>query len=184
MNVESRAARTVSRLLAVDWAGDTNLDHLRSRAALMKEYLRRAAWWAHELDATEEWPFIDIAAHVAPGVHVPDDSAGQLETLIHDRVGWPSVADACRNALRWASALDAGVVIPDHLQDPFEPLLLLFERGGGWTEESGFIDLGLASVRRRTWRDHLTSEPATSLAASALDALDDASQQVASSPGE
>jgi hypothetical protein len=184
VNAESRAARTVSRLQAVDWAGDTNLEHLRSRAALMKEYLRRAAWWAQELDASEEWPFIDIAAHVAPGAHVPDDLARQLETLIHDRVGWPSVADTCRNALRWASALDAGAVMPGQLEDPFEPLLLLFERGGGWTEESGFIDLGLASLRRRTWRDHLTSEPATGLAPSTLDALDDASQHVASSPGE
>ena len=30
----------------------------------MQEYLRRAAWWALELDATSKWPFFDIAGLV------------------------------------------------------------------------------------------------------------------------
>ncbi len=172
MNLESHSAATLSRLLAADWAGETSFAHRRSRAKLMREYLRRAAWWAQELDATREWPFFDIAAHVEPEVRAPHDLADQLEKLIFTRIGWPSLRTICRAALRWAAVLDAGVPMPHRLGDPYEPLLLMFERGGGFTTEHGFIELAGASVPRRTWRDHLTTEPVVTLDQSTLDALD------------
>jgi hypothetical protein len=129
VNPGRRAHETLARLLAVDWTGNASFDHVRSRARLMREYLRRASWWAQVVHAIEEWPFFDIAAHLAPQVH---------------------------------------------LADPFDPLLWLFERGGGWTTESGFIELGGASVRRRSWRDHLSTEPIVTLTMPAFDALDQA----------
>jgi hypothetical protein len=174
VNSESHASETLFRLLAVDWTGEASFDHARSRAGLMREYLRRASWWAQALRATDEWPFFDIAAHLAPQVYAPEELAGRLEELISTGIGWPSVVDTCRNALRWAAVLDAAVLVPGHLPDPFDPLLWLFERGGGWTTESGFIELGGASVRRRTWRDHLSTEPTVTLTQSTLDALDQA----------
>jgi hypothetical protein len=170
----SHAADTLSRLLAVDWRVEASFDHARSRARLMREYLRRASLWAEVLDATEAWPFFDIAGHLAPEVDTPEEFASQLEALISTGIGWPSVMDTCRNVLRWAAVLDAGVPIPGDLADPFDPMLWLFERGGGWTTEGGFIELGGASVRRRTWRDHLSTEPTVTLTQSALDALDQA----------
>jgi hypothetical protein len=174
VNPRSHASDILSRLLAVDWTGEASFDHARSRARLMREYLRRASWWAQVLQATDEWPFFDIAAHLVPQVYAPKELASRLEELISTGIGWPSVVDTCRNALRWAAVLDAAVPIPDNLADPFDPLLWLFKRGGGWTTESGFIELGGASVRRRTWRDHLSTEPIVTLTQSALDALDQA----------
>jgi hypothetical protein len=174
VNFGSHASETLQRLLAVDWTGKASFDHARSRARLMREYLRRASWWAQFLHATEEWPFFDIAVHLAPQVHAPEELASRLEALVSTGIGWPSVVETCRNALRWAAVLDAGVPVPGHLADPFEPLLWLFERGGGWTTESGFIELAGASVRLRTWRDHLSTEAAVSITQSALDALDQA----------
>jgi hypothetical protein len=175
---ESRTVKTLSRLLAADWAGTTSFQHPLSRAKLMQEYLRRAAWWAEELDATEEWPFFDIAAHVAPDVSVPDELASQLEELISAGIGWPSVADSCRNVLRWAAVLDAGVPMPKDLEDPYEPLLLLFERGGGWTTEHGLIELYGSAISRRTLQDNLTTEPVVALDEAKLDALDQKSHPV------
>ena len=58
------------------------------------------------------------------------------------------------------------------LEDPFEPLLLMFERGGAYITEAGFIDLGGSSILRKTWRDHLSSAPVTTLEPANLDALD------------
>lgn len=46
--------------------------------------------------------------------------------------------------------------LPSHLEDPFEPLLVMFEWGGGFTGCGGFIDLGGSSVLQKTWRDHLS----------------------------
>ncbi|HEY3608724.1 MAG TPA: hypothetical protein VGL06_14555 [Pseudonocardiaceae bacterium] len=172
MNPDGHAATTLARLLAVDWRSDDGIDHPRARAKLMREYLRRAAWWARELGATDAWPFFDIPALWAPDVEVPRDLLEPLETLISTGIGWPSVATTVRAALRWAAVLDAGKPVPDGLADPYAPLLLMFERGGGFTTEHGFIDLGAASVRQQTWEDHLTAEQIVPLTRSALDALD------------
>ena len=178
MSQQSHSTATLSRLLAVDWESDfmISLRYARSRAQLLQEYLRRVAWWAQELDATSRWPFFDIAGSLAPEVHTPPELAEQLETLIRNRVGWPSVDVSCRAALRWAAVLDAGIPLPPQLEDPFEPLLLMFERGGGFTTEHGFIDLGGSSVLRKTWRDHLAPYPVISLDEATLDALDQPQQ--------
>jgi hypothetical protein len=163
---------TLTRLLAVDWDPDfmVSLGHARSRARLMSEYLRRAAWWVNELDGTSNWPFFDIAGRWAPAVHASPELAEQLDTLICNSPDWQG--GACRAALRWAAMLDAGIPLPPGLEDPFEPLLLMFERGGGFTGCGGFIDLGGSSVLQRTWRDHLSTEPVASLNVATLDALD------------
>jgi hypothetical protein len=172
---QSHAAVTLSRLLAVDWDGDFDASdrHAVSRAKLMREYLRRSAQWADYLNATNEWPFFDIAGRLAPGAEPSADLAKQLEESIVERTGWPSHRTVARAALRWAALLDTGAALPPGLEDPFEPLLLMFDRGGAYTTEAGFIDLGASSVQRKTWRDHLSTEPVTALDPAALDALDE-----------
>jgi hypothetical protein len=174
VNQRRHSEATLGRLLAVDWKADflIRLGYARSRGKLMQEYLRRAAWWAQGLDATGQWPFFDIAGLVEPGLHAPPELAEQLEIMIHDRIGWPSLRVTCRAALRWAALLDTGIPVPPHLEDPFEPLLLMFERGGGFITEHGFIDLGASAVPQKTWRDHLAPHPIISLDQAALDALD------------
>ncbi len=176
MNHQSHAAATLSRLLTVDWDGDFDVSfrHAVSRAKLMREYLRRSALWANHLNATNEWPFFDIAGRLAPEIEPPPELSKQLEEGIVERTGWPSHRTGARAALRWAALLDAGMSLPPDLDDPFEPLLLMFDRGGAYTTEAGFIDLGASSVPRKTWRDHLSTEPITALDPAALDALDEA----------
>ena len=170
---QTHVAATLARLQAVDWNGSSGFEHRRSRSRLMAEYLRRAAYWAEALDATDEWPFFDLVAHLAPSVHVPEEQAEDLEALIYNHIGWPSVDQTARTALRWASLKDAGVPLPPGLEDPYEPLLIMFDRGGAWTTEAGFIDVGGSAVRRRTWHDHLISEPVTALDQATLDTLDE-----------
>ena len=85
MNQQSHGEATLSRLLATDWPdGLYTFEHGISRGRLMQEYLRRAAWWALELDATSKWPFFDIAGLWAPDVHSPPELAAQLEALIDE----------------------------------------------------------------------------------------------------
>jgi hypothetical protein len=171
---QSHTAATLDRLQAVDWSGKPGFKHRRSRVRLMAEYLRRAAIWAQVLDATSEWPFFDIAAHVDPSIQVPEDEAKELEALIYNHIGWPSVDRLARAALCWAALKDAGIPTPPDLQDPYEPILLMFDRGGAWTNEAGFIDVDGAALRRKTWRDHLSTEPVITLDPATLDALDEA----------
>jgi hypothetical protein len=174
VNQHRHSTATLSRLLAVDWKSDfmIRLGYARSRGKLMQEYLRRAAWWAQGLDDADRWPFFDIAGSWVPEVHVPDDLAEDLEKLIYNHIGWPAVAVTCRAALHWAAVLDAGIPLPPELDDPFQPLLLMYERGGGFITEHGFIDLGASAVPQKTWRDHLSTQPIVSLDQATLDALD------------
>jgi hypothetical protein len=179
VNAPGHAATVLARLLVIDWNSPLAFDHRQSRARLMKEYLRRAALWATELDGGKPWPFFDIAELIAPDVHPPQEMADQLEAVIDEGIGWPAVQTVCRAALRWAALLDFGHPIPPVLPDPYEPLLLMFERGGGFTTEHGFIELDGASVSRRSIADYLSDEPVlASLDPDYLDALDVSERRV------
>jgi hypothetical protein len=174
----SGAASTLARLSAVDW-DRVAFDRRESRVALMREYLRRAALWARELDAASAWPFFDIAALIAPDLQPLQELTEELETLIYERVGWPSVQTCCRAALRWATLLDSGYPIPAGLPEPYEPLLLLFERGGEFYTEHGFIELDGASIMRKPMADYLSDKPVlASLDPDYLDALDVSERRV------
>lgn len=163
------AAGLTARILAIDWSGGD--DRTRSRVALMKEYLRRSAWWCTEL-GSEDWPFCDIAALVDPAVRADADSVRRVEAALA-RPEVPSVVrSSCVWALHFAALRDAGVVLPG-LPDPFEPLILFYERGGAFGRDgTGFIDVDLAGVPVKTRQDHLVPDPRVRLDRETLDALD------------
>lgn len=163
---------TLARLLAVNWKDDRAFDHRSARMRLMREFLRRSAWWAQHYAAPDAWPFYDIADCVAPGVTVSEDLSVRLEELVRTQIGWPAAAVCCRAALHWSAVLDAGAR-PDGGEDPYEPLLLFFERGGLFTTESGFIEVYGGSVRLRPWPEYLDKKPAD-ISPAALAALDEA----------
>jgi hypothetical protein len=163
---------TLARLLAVNWTDDSAFDHRSARMRLMREFLRRSAWWAERFGAPHRWPFYDIAEYIAPGVPVAEDLSVRLEELIRTRVGWPGAAVTCRAALHWAAVLDVGAR-PGGGEDPYEPLLMFFERGGTFTTENGYIEVGGGSVRRRTWQEYIHAK-AADISSAALSALDDA----------
>jgi hypothetical protein len=75
--------------------------------------------------------------------------------------------------LHFAALLDAGIDLPQAPPLPFEPLLVMFERGGGFrVEGGGFIDVDTLGVKIGTIEDNLNSEPIVKLDQAALDALD------------
>ena len=146
----------------------------RSRVRLMAEYLRRSGPMGPGSGRHQR---MAVLRHRRPRGSIdpsPRDQAKELETLIYHHIGWPSVDGLARAALRWAarSMLAFSSAWPE---DPYEPILLMFDRGGAWTTEAGFIDLGAsrspvrrhlarpslappsadgAALRRNTWRDH------------------------------
>lgn len=75
--------------------------------------------------------------------------------------------------LHWA-ALRAtpGIDPPGELEDPFEPLILLFERGGGFHTEKGEVNLEWKSVRMAGWRDRADDPPMSSFGTDVLDDID------------
>ncbi|MGR6970495.1 hypothetical protein ACU639_12940 [Streptomyces cynarae] len=164
----------LERLRAVEWYGDWDVAsaHTRSRALLMREYLRRAALWAQAYEAEEEWPFFDVTEYVDPAFRLDPDLEADLEEFVSHKVPTPSTASTCRGAVRWAAlkAERSEAGFPE-LPDPYEPLLLMYQRGGGYSIEE-FIDLYGVMIPYGNFESNVSTEPFLSLARSTLDALD------------
>ncbi|GHF89233.1 hypothetical protein [Streptomyces thermodiastaticus] len=163
----------LDRLCAVDWYGDWDVAnaHTRSRALLMREYLRRAALWAQAYGAEEDWPFFDVTERIALSFLLDPEVEADLEDFVATKVPTPSTARVCRGAVRWAALSDEDKAAAADLPDPYEPLLLMFERGGGYSIEE-FIDLYGVMIPYGTFASNRDTEPFLTLAPSTLDALD------------
>ncbi|MDH6130806.1 hypothetical protein P3T37_000173 [Kitasatospora sp. MAA4] len=175
---EERARLMVDRLEAIHWkASDEAMARVGSRVALMREYFRRAALWLDVYGEPEWWPFFDLAAVVDPSVRADPALAAEIEDFIEENVGSAYALDIFLAAVHWAALLDApGIQLPP-LEDPFEPLIRFYERGGtAFALENGFIDFGTAMLRRTPWRENVSPTPIVQLDDHVLDALDAAHQ--------
>ncbi|MCX4745566.1 hypothetical protein OG455_08520 [Kitasatospora sp. NBC_01287] len=173
-----RARLMIDRIKAVDWrAHNEALARSGSRAALMREYFRRAALWLEVHGEPKWWPFFDLAAVVDPSFRADPALTAEIEEYVDDTAGSAYATDISVAAVHWAALLDtAGHQLPD-LPDPFEPLIRVYERGGVFRLENGFIDFGYAMVRRGPWREHLAPTPVVQLDDRVLDELDEAARQ-------
>ncbi|MER7751804.1 hypothetical protein [Kitasatospora sp. NPDC097643] len=163
----------LDRLRAVRWTdqGDFAFGHRRSRARLMTEYLRRSALWADAFDARGHWPFFDIARHIDPVDHTSPEVTAALDEFVSRTFGRRTLKQACRGAVHWPAFRRGTKVDLPGLPDPYEPLLLMFERGGGFSIEE-MIDLDGIAVPLRPMAHYLSLAPAATLTPDALDALD------------
>ncbi|MGW8982069.1 hypothetical protein ACWGQ9_05370 [Streptomyces parvus] len=165
-------SRTIfNRLRAIDWADDTAaFQHAHSRALLMREYLRRAALWARAYKAEKSWPFFDIAEHVDSDITTPPDVAEALEQWLQS-LAPSSLRTTCKGAVKWAALRDARPDMPESLPDPYEPLLLMYERGGGYYLHE-YLDLNGVMIPLRDVESNASATPFDTLSPATLDALD------------
>jgi hypothetical protein len=162
----TRLDDTLARLAAVDWVGDWK--HTHSRIRLMHEYLRCAAIWATHLDCRDRWPFFDIAANIDPTVRVEADVVEQATAHLSF---YPK--RSCAAALEFAHLLDAASDRVPALPHPFEPLLRMFERGGGgFDRHHGDIVVDTGSIIAPAIDHFERAQPFTTMDPDELDALD------------
>lgn len=169
MTPDESVSAVATRLSAIDW--ERHGDRAWSKAALLKEYFRRAARWAAAYECDTRMPFFDIAACVDPTVRADQDVLDELLGKVR-RGGW-DVKHVMPFILHWAALRAApGVDLPVDLEDPFEPLILLFERGGGFHTENGEVNLEYIAAPMRGWRSFAGKPPMPSFAAEDLDQID------------
>lgn len=165
----SQVEELADRILRINWESD--FEHVRSRVALMREYLRRSALWADVLGAAG-WPFFDPALVIAPRIRADKALISRVAEDSEISHQFMVVGDTCQWALHMAAVRASGVHLPS-LPDMFEPLIRMYEKWGGFTLSStGTVDVDGAGVHRGTMPQHLSGEPRAQLDATYLDGLD------------
>jgi hypothetical protein len=163
------ATDLASRVSRIDWDAFIG-ERVRSGFLLMKEYLRRGALWARQLDATGRWPYFDVASLVSPALQVSPEAEARLDEAMTGAVPVPLMKDTLHWALRFEVLRQTGVELP--LPDPYEPLLWMYDRGGSFVPEKGFINIDAHLMPRGAYTDYLTAEPFARLDTDWLDARD------------
>ena len=143
---------TFRRLMGLSWEGAPDP---RMMVRLMREHLRLLARWASALGCEDAWPFFDIAAKVQPEVRASTAEVTTLEQHLRSLHLPNRVVNACMWALHWDQVKALPEAARFALPDPFEPLLAMFEQGGRFTTEHGYVDVEGAAFRLGQLSDHL-----------------------------
>jgi hypothetical protein len=144
----------LERLLSIQWTER----HLRreSQARLLEEHARRVALWRRRFGAG--WYFADLAAVADSSVRASEDVLHRLHEGVSIHLSGYALR-VCEYALHYAALQKAGKC-PADLPDPFEPLIVLFERGSIFSRDgAGYIDVDGLGVRLRNVDDYLQDEP-------------------------
>ncbi len=115
-----------------------------------------------------------------PAVNSLEDKVAALARHFSDLPSGPDrfspnfyALHSCWWYIRWASVKNLPPVAALNSPDPYEPLIVLYERGGYFRVEHGFIDFDpTGTLHPGSPAQWITREPLPSLAPAALDALD------------
>lgn len=142
-----------------------------SHVALFKEYLRRMAAWSKELNYPQNWLFFDVGAQIDKEIRAESWALRALEDYLTDYPDLGLMCDVYRWALHWA-ALES--VMAFDLPAPYEPLLILYERGGFFREnQRGFWEVsGSFGVPRGSIGQYYHPQPIVGLDEQTLNLLD------------
>ena len=191
----------IDRCGNISWQRDPA--RLESSMALMREYLRRSAVVAEAVGETANWPWFDAAARLTlpgvdrrflpayvfldevpqyrgPGSDPSEDKVRALNMHFNAIVGGQDryqpryyARHSCWWYIRWASVKNHTALAPLNLPDLYEPLIVLYERGGSFHPHHGDIEFFpnrvVQPVAPSRW---IMREPLPSLDPAALDELD------------
>src|SRR5690606_18130052 len=115
------------QIIAIDW--NCYSPKTASRKQLLKEYLHRSALWRKFLNKAGG-PFFDLAAELAPDVRAP---FSQIDRLVENgdfKHQDLIVQQTCLWSIHYREIQARGIQTPP-LPDMFDPLIIMYERGGG-----------------------------------------------------
>jgi hypothetical protein len=154
MTAKTITDTALDRILAIKWEPDDS--RVNSHIALLREYLRRAALWAKALDCTDEWPFFDVAARICLLECADDTNVKVLKTHFTETPFYVAgiIEKTCEWFLHWDRVKNLPKVSEFTLPEPYEPLIVMYERGGIFSMEHGFFDFAVGSFPRGKWQQY------------------------------
>src|SRR5579859_4207565 len=175
MKHENEVLHTLNRLLAVQWKPE--FARFKSHKILLIEYFRRSALWAKTLNATSEWPILDIALHIDPTIRAAETVLKiwheHLARLGENHHVPREMEYLLECALYWATTKDRLLTQSFDLPEPYEPIILMYERGGFFYRSHEGIDItSVTAISRMNWQAYDRDTPYDSLEISELDRID------------
>lgn len=174
MNIPCNEEEALQRLLAINWT--VTRSGSKSDVALVREYLRRAAQWVKTLKTTEHWPFSDFGCLIDPEVRASPEVAHQFQAVLRPFSLWPTITKSCLWYLHWVALKrnKPEALAAYNLEEPYEPLIRLYERSGRFYTEHGFINIDTVGIpaKVRGWQAYDTTTPIVALDDDTLDRLD------------
>jgi hypothetical protein len=159
------------RIVSIDFR-NLDLSRFESHYRLFREHERRVALWSKALGFPGDAQSVmwDIATAIIPSVAVEEEKMRTLTKTIKI----PSTLRLFQNALKWTAIQDSPEARRYNLPAPYEPLVVIFERGGevykGELGRAWFVTKGELIPRMHEYYDHTT--PIVELDSAILDAID------------
>jgi hypothetical protein len=175
MTPDEAVQAMADRLTAIDYRRHGH--QAWSKAALLREYFRRVALWADRFGCATRTPFFDLALCVDSRVRADPAVVDRVVRGVQ-RVGPNAITRLAPFILHWAALrATSGFAIPAGLEDPFDPLIWVFERDGGFHLENGEINLEYMTLFPRVWRTDIA--PLKGIGQQDLDEIDRAGSMAA-----
>lgn len=165
--------QTAERIIRPTW--DEDYYRAPSNIWLVREYYRRAALWAGALQCVEAWPYFDVALKIEPSIRANQTIVGNVELFLENHVllRHHTMKTPLLSALHWAALTEQrDVSSKNGLPEPYEPMLLAFDRGAFVYFHHGFVEVGGGAFSKGNWESYLKSEPLAKLDLEWLDQID------------
>lgn len=170
MTQDNSVDRTIARIKAIKW--ELNDSRTASHIALLKEYLRRASLWATALGCTDKWPFFDVAAQIKSSLRSNEAKIEEVECHLAPLPISRTIRRFCEWFVHWSVVKNSPEITRIALPDPYEPLILLYERGGDFYREHVFLCFSVGCFPIGKLSDHYSLSPHILLDEEVLDQLD------------
>ncbi len=166
---------------SIDWTVGESIDwtvgdrHLISNTMLLLEHFHRLALWCNTLQKWSYWPSVDMfhLFNLTIDDETERDEIHNQLALASSYLGYQAWL-AWDKWFRWLLVQEYATKAYPHLPDPFAPLIRMYERGGTYYTQHGFVYVGRigAKLVDRTREDYRNESFVSSLDDATLNALD------------
>jgi hypothetical protein len=171
----SPVEQAIERIKTIDWTQGNECSRQGSYIGLFLEYIRRAAFWFRALNLDIKgsgWPAFDIAVQIDPSLE--DDSKDEelIKLLMLSDCRYYE-RYFCLCYIHWSMIQDRPEVTQFNLPAPYEPVIIMFERGCEFPrKEFNIYDFPSVGIPVNHPENYYNRPPSTDLDSAALDCED------------
>lgn len=166
------------RILSIDWEYNDRAKE-GSHRLLFNEFLRRAALVAEVVGILDllgtGWPMLDYAIYFDSSLELEDEEISRLAKKLQID-GYPSWYSerVCIYFMHWVAVLNNPEVTRHNLLNPYEPLVVLYERGGTFRRDKiGTWEFASTAYFIGPASSHLNSIPVIEFDEDSFDRVDE-----------